>query len=182
MLYIVTGNKSKFEGAKKYLGKFGISVSQKKIEIIEPQEEDIKKIAEYKAGEAFKQLKKPLLVHDAGWYIPSLKGFPGPYMHSIVKWLNINDFLRLLKPKKDRTIFSKSVAVYIDSKQIKFFYRNLQGKILTKPKGKGIYIDQLVTFRKNNLTIAQCDEKGIPSVDEEGDRPIWEKVGKWMGS
>lgn len=78
MIYLVTDNKRKYLSAQKLLKPFDIKINQKPLDIIEPQAENIKYIAESKASQAFEILQKPVLVSDSGVSIPALKGFPGP--------------------------------------------------------------------------------------------------------
>ena len=76
----VTGNKNKYENAKKFFEQYNIDVTQQSLSVPETQGSDSIEIATKKAEEAWKQLGKPLFINDATWIIPALKGFPGPYM------------------------------------------------------------------------------------------------------
>lgn len=179
MLYIVTGNKNKFESAKKRLEPFNIEVEQVKLDIIEPQSEDIKFVAEFKANQAFEKVGKPVLVSDTGWSIPALKGFPGPLMHYMTDWFEAQDFLNLMRDKEDRTIIIENIATYKDGDQIKTFSSKRIGRILFEAKGIGAPIDKVVTFRSDNKTIGECMELGISSFDEELTDSIWTQFGEW---
>lgn len=136
ILYI-TGNKYKFENAKKYAEKFGFDLIQKKIAIKEIQSDAIENIAQDKAKQAFDILKQPLIVSDSGWSVPSLKGFPGPYMHYINEWFEVEDFLKLMKGKKDRSIILKHIICAISSKGLKLFKKEIKGKFLKQAENRG---------------------------------------------
>jgi non-canonical purine NTP pyrophosphatase (RdgB/HAM1 family) len=180
-LFIATGNKNKFISAQKHITPFGIQLEQANIKLVELQGEETESIATHKAEQAFEILQMPVAITDTGWKIPSLNGFPGPYMHSMVEWFSSEDFLALMKNKTDRSIVFENICVYKDSSQVKIFRRDLVGQILKEPKGKGIVIDMIVTFRKDKKTIAECDEQNISMVDDESDSiSDWSKLGKWL--
>ncbi|MBD3329485.1 hypothetical protein GF357_03260 [Candidatus Dojkabacteria bacterium] len=179
MIYHITGNKHKAESANKRLKPFNIQLKQKTLHLIEPQEEDITTVAESKAQQANRQIKRPVLVSDSGISIPALNGFPGPFMHYITKWLTASDLLNLMQNKTDRTIYFQNVAVYQDSQQQRAFKSERKGLILSKAEGKGIPLDQIVTFRKDYKTIAECENFGLSRFDSELKDSIWFQFGEW---
>ena len=120
-LFYVTGNSYKFKNAKKYAERFGFDLVQKKLNIKEIQSGSVENIAKEKAKQAFKILNKPLIVSDSGWNIPSLRGFPGPYMQYINQWFRSEDFLKLIKDKKDKSIILEHIICAISSKGSKSF-------------------------------------------------------------
>lgn len=181
-IHIVTGNKNKLESARKRLEPYKIIVEQIKLDIIEPQSEDIKFVAEFKANQAFEKSGVPVLVSDTGWSIPALNGFPGPLMHYISDWFEAGDFLNLMQNKEDRTVVIENVAVYKDKDQIKTFVSKRTGRILSEARGEGVAIDRIATFRSDNKTIAECMTLGIPSFDEELTDSIWTQFGEWYNS
>ena len=181
-LSIVTTNEGKYNAAKKYLSKYKIKTVQVEIPLIEIQGEDVLQIALYKSDQAFKKLKLPCVIMDTSYQISALKGFPGPYMHSIMHWFTIDDFQALMREKKDRKITVQNTAVYKDKSTQQVFIRNLTGEILFTPTGEGNFIDQLVTFRKDKKSVAYCENKNIPFIDKDADSSQWEKLGIWLSN
>ncbi|MDP2820764.1 MAG: non-canonical purine NTP pyrophosphatase [bacterium] len=175
ILYI-TKNKYKVESAKRYTKKLGIELIQKKLDIEEIQSDSIAKIAKHKAKKAFKFLKKPLIVSDSGWRIPALKGFPGPYMHYINNWFSSEDFLILMANKKDKSVILEHVICGISSKGIKIFKKEFVGKFVKNPKGKGLSSDQVISFKNNKHTLAECQNINQDSTD---DTDLWKKIHQW---
>ena len=176
-IFYITGNNYKFKNAKKYAEKFGINLIQKKLEIKEIQSNSIKDIAEDKAKKAFNILKQPLIVSDSGWNIPSLKGFPGPYMHYMNEWLDAKDFLRLIKGKKDRSIILEHVICAASLKGFRIFKKEIKGKFTNRAKGKGLPSDRVVKLGNCRYTIAECQNMNQESVE---DTFLWKKVYKWL--
>ena len=75
----VSSNKNKFEEAKNIVSKFGLKLEFLKSHLQEIQADTLEEIATHKAIQAFSIYSKPVIVEDAGLFIKSLGGFPGPY-------------------------------------------------------------------------------------------------------
>ena len=176
---IATGNENKFKSASRQLKTLGISTIQENLDLIEPQDSNILNVVEFKAKQAYSILNKPVLVADTGWEIPTLGGFPGPYMHDISEWFKTSDFLNLMRNKTDRTINIWNTLAFANDNEIKIFDVKRTGRILESPKGEGISIDQIVTFRKDGQSLAQCHAQDIPSFDDEDFESLWTTFGKW---
>ena len=76
----ITSNKGKIAALKRSFlnaGRFDIKVNQVQADIVEPQLNNIADVSKYKAMEAFKILKKPILVEDGGLVIEALMVSPG---------------------------------------------------------------------------------------------------------
>lgn len=176
MLYYITSNSDKVRVAKKYLEPLGIQIKGKHLDLIEIQSESIEEIATHKAKQAFNKLQHPLFVMDAGWYIPSLNGFPGPYMKYINHWFTPEDFLSLMKNKQDRTIIYKEVFYYIDEHRQKQFVGEKKGKVLKQSQGEGILSWKMISLRSDEKSIAKAWEEHAPPVDRY---PLWEEFAQW---
>ncbi len=135
-LIYVTGNDSKFMHAQEALMPFGITLIQEKVDTEEIQSDSIESVAHDKAKKAFTVLQKSLFVNDAGWIIPSLNGFPGPYMKFVNEWFSPQDFLNLMRDKTDRRIILRQVIVFTDGKMTKEFIHDETGEIVKEARGK----------------------------------------------
>ncbi len=129
-LFFATGNKHKVQEINAVLGK-KIHLIQKKIELKEPKSSSIEFIAEKKAEQAFRKLKKPLIVEDTGVYFTALRNFPGTEPKRAFLKLGLNGLLKKLQGKK-RTAFYKTVICFTDGKKKKIFSGKLHGKITEK--------------------------------------------------
>ena len=176
-IFYVTGNSHKFKSAKRNAKDFGVNLIQKKLKIKEIQSSSIEKIAQDKAEKAFNLLKYPLIVSDSGWRIPSLGGFPGPYMHYINNWFDVKDFLKLMGDKKDRSIILEHVVCAISSKGLKLFKEKIEGKFIKQPKGVGLPSDRVIKLRGCKYTIAECQNLNRESVD---DTLFQKRIYQWL--
>lgn len=95
---------------------------------------DIEEISREKARVAFEKLQKPLIVHDAGFYIDALKGFPGPYIKHVGDTIGAEGLVKLMEGVADRRAHFKSTISYVDEKgQIQTFVGDIeQGSIAEK--------------------------------------------------
>jgi XTP/dITP diphosphohydrolase len=180
MIYFITSNPYKFSYAKKELKSYGIDIEQKKLDIKEIQSEDVSIVLTDKADKAFKEIKKPLLITDSSFSIPSLNGFPGPYMHSITNWFSTDDFLNLMRDKENKSILLEYYAIYKDKNTEKLFKLSLSGEFIQESIGEdGSSLDKVVTFRKDQKTIAECEDLNMNYHDLDN-HPLWSKVGPWL--
>lgn len=113
-LTYITGNKYKFEVAQKALEAFDIELLQEDIETPEIQSESVEAIASFSARWAARELGKPVALTDAGYYIESLNGFPGPFIKYANHWFTAHDFLRLLDEKENRGVVVRTCLAYCE--------------------------------------------------------------------
>jgi non-canonical purine NTP pyrophosphatase (RdgB/HAM1 family) len=174
-ILFATGNLRKVGEAKLGCEIFGVEVEQIKVSIDEIQSTDPIKISEYKASQAFKAVRKPVVVTDSFWEIPALNGFPGAYMKDIVGWFDSKDFLKLIKNKNDKRIAFTESITYKDSKTTKVFSKKYWGCIVSPPRGTGNSIDNIAEF--DGVTLGERRAEGKYSH-----RPkdyIWYDFAKW---
>lgn len=127
---IVTSNKGKIHSLTHALEGLDVQVESVNLNLLEPQYNTIEDVAKYKAKEAFKQLKKPLIVHDGGLVVPALNGFPGVYTKYVSETLTPQDFVNLMKDKQDKTCYLTQSMIYVDEKgELHQFQDKLMGKI-----------------------------------------------------
>ena len=173
-----TSNPNKVESANKNLSSFKIEVKGIKVEnIVEIQSDDIEEISIDKAKKVFQQVKAPLIVSDSGWNIPALNGFPGPLMSYINKWLHSEDFLNLMKTKKDKTIALIECVTYIDNDIVKVFKHKIKGEFLDTAEGEGSSLDRVITFREDRKSVAKCQNENILSINQID---MWNQLGNYL--
>lgn len=177
MLYFVTGNQHKIDSAKIILSPLHIEFEVINLPLIEIQSNSIEEIAKNKGEQAYEQLKKPLIIKDDGWHIDALNGFPGPYMKFVNEWFSVDDYQNLLRSKKNKKVIFTEVICYKDDTQTKVFKGEIEGTYMDTPRGSANHpFMELVTFRKDNLTMAEAANKGLLEFEES---TAWKDFGKW---
>ena len=80
-IYFITSNQRKFASLQKLLQPLDIDLQQLDHDFDEGRGLDIQTIAKSKLAQAKKAFpNKRLIVDDRGFFIPALKGFPGPFV------------------------------------------------------------------------------------------------------
>lgn len=154
----VSSNKNKFYEAKKILSKDNINLGFFKTSLKEIQANSLKEIAAQKADEAFRRIQKPLIIEDAGLFIESLNGFPGPFSSYVFKTIGNLGILRLVKTNRKAKF--QSVVAYCDNKYgVVLFDAKVEGKISKNPKGKGWGYDPIFIPQSQNKTYAMLSNK-----------------------
>lgn len=134
-LFFVTGNKGKFESINNVLKKYGIELIQKSLDIKEIRSDNIEEIATHKAIEAGKILNKPLIVEDSGFFIPSLNGFPGPYVRFVLNTMGIEKLLKVIEGLDKKCYFRSVIVFWHPEKEIKMFKLDEHGTLSDQQTG-----------------------------------------------
>jgi XTP/dITP diphosphohydrolase len=154
----VSSNRNKFIEAKNILSKFKINLGFFKSSLREIQAKSIKQIAALKVDDAFRQCHKPVLVEDAGLFIESLNGFPGPFSSYVFKTIGNSGILRLVG--SSRKAHFQSVVAYCDNKYgVILFDAKVEGSISRNSKGRGWGYDPIFIPKGESKTYAMITNK-----------------------
>jgi inosine triphosphate pyrophosphatase len=130
-LYFITGNNEKFKEIKKIISE----IKQLKLDLIEIQELDSKKVIEHKLNEARKIHDGEFIVEDTSLYLNCIPGLPGPLIKWFMKTLDNDGIYELCKKYNNYNAKAKVVIGYSkNKKQIHFFEGVIEGKIKS-PRG-----------------------------------------------
>ena len=145
--FFVTGNVHKFHEARAVLSEFNISTAMLNLETTEIQADNINMIAKASALEAAAKSNMPIFVEDAGLFINSLNGFPGPYSSYVYRTLGTQGILKLMKEVNRRDAYFYSAVVFCDSgksSSLKCFTGKVDGQITFRERGaKGFGFDPI---------------------------------------
>jgi len=112
VIFFATNNINKFNEARKVLAEYKIAVGMLRVKTLEIQSENLEEIAKTSVAEAFRKCKLPVIVEDAGLFIETLNGFPGPYAAYVYKTIGDKGLLQLMKSIKNRKAEFQSVVAY----------------------------------------------------------------------
>ena len=113
-IIFVTGNEMKVRHANAALEKFGYTFIPKKLDIIEPKEEDPERVVIEKAVKAIQKLNEPLIVEDSGIFIESLYGFPKTFIHFVESTIGIKNILKMMEGITNRNAEFRQSLAYIE--------------------------------------------------------------------
>lgn len=180
-LIFVTGNREKFEIGEAVCRSSGIELLQQSVHIDEIQGEESDPIVRHKAHAAFAIIKKPVVVSDDFWRVPGLRGFPGPYMKSIVQWFTAEDFLNLTRGLTDRRIILEQSLCYDDGQRQQVFHVSYTGTLLTEARGNyGISLQKVLAMPGDNgLSVAEAYDQGADRSEREVTAG-WQQLVAWL--
>ena len=153
----VTSNVNKYEEAEKILAEFGIKLGHWQRDLIEIQDDSLRKIAVQKAQDAYNQIKEPLIVEDDGLFIDSLSGFPGPFSSYVFKTIGNNGILKMIGDNRGAQFVS--VIVFRDAHSYTSFESKVAGTISKNIQGNGWGYDPIFVPENQNKTYAELSEK-----------------------
>ena len=131
----VTTNIGKVHSLQRACDAHGWNVSQIALDLPEPRSSDVVEIAKYKAEKAYYQIWKPVVVLDAGFYIPSLNGFPRAYVNFALETIGNEGILKLLEGKDRSCEFRECLAYHDGLPAPRTFLASVRGRIAEEPRG-----------------------------------------------
>ncbi len=175
----VTSNDIKVLAAKTACDEFGISFDRENIDFVEIQASQGEPIARHKADQAYKTLRKPIVVTDDSWIIPGLKGFPGPYMKQVNDWFSVEDWLNLTRSLTDRRMILRQIIVYQDATGQELFACDLEALILKESRtSTGIKHFSIISFDGGKHSAAEIVEKGESGIKHLPNS--WHDLCNWL--
>jgi XTP/dITP diphosphohydrolase len=146
VVVFATSNRGKLEEARAILAPFGISVEGYDGKGVEIQADSTGEVAAYASRGAAKTAGKAVLVEDAGLFVESLGGFPGPYSAYAFRTIGVGGIIALLppSPQKRGAEFVSSLAYCEPLGEPALFEGRVRGTIASEPRGtKGFGFDPI---------------------------------------
>jgi XTP/dITP diphosphohydrolase len=146
-VHLVTTNQKKLLTAQSVLKDYSVNLEILPLnyEAPEIQSFDVQEIAAFTAQYIANKENKTVLVTDVGYYINSLKGFPGPYIKQINHYLTSEDLLKLLEGKTDRSfVMRECLGFCIPGNDPVTFLTESFGTISYEALGEGSSIDRIM--------------------------------------
>lgn len=175
-----TSNRGKFDEARLILAPFGVSVTRFEGKGIEIQADTNSEVAAYAARGAAEAAGKPVIVEDAGLYVDSLGGFPGPYSAYAFKTIGVAGIITLMRPEPSKRAarFVSSVAYCAPGGEPRLFEGASTGSIAARPRGsKGFGFDPIFVPRGATKTFGELTVGQKCAVSHRGDS--MRKFARW---
>lgn len=133
-LTFITGNQHKADFLARNLGQ---EIAHHKLDLDELQSLDHRAVAEHKVYQAYKILKKPVLVDDSMLMFTAMGRLPGTYIKSFLDELGLEGMCRLANSlDSQEAVAIVSYALY-DGKVSHVFEGKMRGRIAPEPRGTG---------------------------------------------
>jgi non-canonical purine NTP pyrophosphatase (RdgB/HAM1 family) len=130
----ITGNIHKASMLQEAIG---FKIEHHNLDLTEIQSLDLEEIIIHKVKEAFSHLNSPVLVHDTALYFNAWGQLPGPFIKWFLETVGNEGMCQMLDNFTDRSAVAVVNLGYYDGKDLKVFKAQLNGKIASKPVGKG---------------------------------------------
>lgn len=160
-IVFATTNTHKLIEASQILESKGFNVIPGRADVVEIQSEDPVEICEDKARKAYAQIGKPVIVDDAGLFVPRLKGFPGTMTSQVADTIGIEAFMKLCDDNEPAQF--SSVVCYYDGERILTSVGRVDG-VLKKDKvvSAGRFSD-IFYVESGNMILSDMSMQGLPT-------------------
>jgi XTP/dITP diphosphohydrolase len=159
LAFLATSNLHKFHEARGLLREYGIATAMlRKLAPVEIQDDNLENIASTSAIDAVSKCNLPLIVEDAGLFIPALRDFPGPYSSYVYRTVGNDGILQLLEDATDRTAYFRSVVAFFSPRRKKpvCFRGQIEGEITAEKRGhQGFGFDPIFQPVTSSHTFAE---------------------------
>ncbi|MBA7614777.1 dITP/XTP pyrophosphatase [subsurface metagenome] len=163
-LIFVTSNRHKFEEVSEFAVRHGVELEHCDTPYIEIQADELEQVVRPSVQQACALLRQPCFAEDAGLFVQTLRGFPGPYSNFVFRTMGNEGLLKLMNGEKDRRAEFKSAVGYCEpGKKPQVFTGKVEGTISLEARGtRGFGFDPVfVASEGDGRTFAEMsmDEK-----------------------
>ncbi|WP_017814522.1 non-canonical purine NTP pyrophosphatase [Paenibacillus shenyangensis] len=187
-IWFISSDENKYEEFEKIAS---VILGEKKaVELIkfheatinEIQTKDMKQLISNKALEAFKKIKRPLIVEHTSLHLQEWSDFPGG-LTSII-WSELKEQGILQLAKKKRKVVAQTYLGYIDGKRLHIYTGEIKGKLSQKvqggngfgwdsifiPKGYKKTLSEMTIEEKNEVSMRRkAIEKFLEDMQTKGE-------------
>lgn len=174
-LTFITGNLNKVKQTQKYSP---VPIEHKKLDLTEIQSLDIKEVVEHKVKEAYRILKKPVLIEDTSLIIHAYGKLPGTFIKFFLQEIGVEGISKLANGTDRKATVMVMYGLY-DGTTMQFFDGVLEGSVAQKPGGSnGFGFDSIFIPKGEDKTIAEMTEDEFDKYNKR--RIALEKMRKHM--
>jgi XTP/dITP diphosphohydrolase len=176
-----SNNADKIAEARSILKQFNIKVNPVNFKVREIQASNLEEIAADSAKATAESAGKSIVVEDAGLFISSLMGFPGPYSSFVYQTIGCGGILKLMRGIHRRTAVFRSAVSYCEPhREPKVFTGELEGKIsLTERHGRKFGYDPI--FIPDVPSGKTFSEMGLQEKNQVSHRfKAFKKLAFWL--
>jgi inosine triphosphate pyrophosphatase len=152
----ITSNKFKLMLLTDYLK---LNIDHIDLDLEEIQSTNLVEITEHKAKQAYKIIKKPVLVEDNGLRINCLGKLPGPFIKWFLQEIGIKKICQIVAQYEDKSAVAAICYAYYDGNILKKFYGEVKGLIPPEPRGEGHGWNPIFIPEGENKTYAEADDQ-----------------------
>jgi XTP/dITP diphosphohydrolase len=173
-----TSNKHKIKEATVILAQYGIELEHYPLKRIEIQANDLEDIASFSLREV--PLDIPIAIEDAGLFIDTYGGFPGPYSSYVLDRLGNPGILKLMNGIMERSAHYLSAIAYRDETGVYNFKGVVEGQIAKSERGtNGFGYDPIfIPTEGDGRTFGEMSEHEKNSISHRS--RAFHALAKWL--
>ena len=178
-LFMVSGDPHKLEETRSLLGAHGVEVCGIQRAIEEVQTHSLPRLVRQKTLDAFRQVRRPVLVEHTALYVRCLNGLPGGFTQTFWKALGPERFLRLFADQEEKRLFACSMMGYCDGRTIVHAKGVVRGLMAPEARGPATFgWDCVFVPEGHDQTFAEMgpDRKGEISMRRKALDALVEKM------
>lgn len=186
-VHFATKNAGKVHSLQLVLSEYDIEVIQVPLEMPEPRYDSLDEIARDKVLAAYAAIQKPCIAVDAGCFVDSLHGFPGPYVNYVLRTIGIDGILRLAEGRPREARLRNTLAYFAETEETpQCFSSGVEGTISLTPRGEEreyhwSRLFQIFIPHGRNKTLAEMslDEYNAWRLEISRDNSSTRDFGQW---
>ncbi len=131
---LVTGNRNKLIEAERILG---VKLECEPVDLPEIQSLDILEVLRAKGEEAFRRLRRPVVVEETGLELAALGGFPGPLVKWMLEAIGPGGIARTAHALGDPRATARCALIYLDGETEQIAEGDTRGELVLEARGDG---------------------------------------------
>jgi non-canonical purine NTP pyrophosphatase (RdgB/HAM1 family) len=131
---LVTGNPGKLTEAERILGRGLAAVA---VDLPEIQSLDLLEVLAAKGEEAWRRLRRPLVVEETGLGLAALRGFPGPLVRWMLEAVGAEGIARTALALGEPRAEARCALLYTDGARQVIAEGTTAGELVLPPRGGG---------------------------------------------
>ncbi len=131
---LVTGNRNKLVEAERILG---ISLDCEPLDLPEIQSLDLIEVLRAKGEEAYRRLRRPVVVEETGLDLAALGGFPGPLVKWMLEAIGPGGIARTAHALGDPRATARCALIYLDGETEQIAEGDTRGELVLEARGDG---------------------------------------------
>ncbi len=131
---LVTGNRNKLIEAERILG---AKLECEPLDLPEIQSLDLIEVLRAKGEEAWRRLRRPVVVEETGLDLDALGGFPGPLVKWMLEAVGPEGIARTAHALGDPRATARCALIYLDGETERIAEGETSGELVLEPRGAG---------------------------------------------
>lgn len=129
---LVSGNRGKIAEARRLTG---LDLEAVELDLPEIQSLDLLEVLAAKGEEAWRRLRRPLVVEEAGLGLAAMNGFPGPLVKWMLEAIGAEGLARTALARENTSATATCALLYRDAHRTVIAEGKTEGTLLLPPRG-----------------------------------------------